>query len=371
MMRVALVGPLPPPSGGMANQTLQLSRLLTGEGVQVETVQVNAPYQPDWVGHIRGLRALFRLLPYLSRLWRVFGRSDVVHLMANSGCSWHLFAAPAIWIGYLRNKPVVVNYRGGYAQDFLHRQSGIVGFSMRRAARLVVPSGFLKKVFADFSIPADILPNVVDVTRFRPPTGGNKGNPPVILVARNLEPIYDNATAIRAFSRVHQVLPDARLIIAGSGPEEITLKYLAESLGLNKAIEFTGCVDTEKMPALYARASIALNPSLVDNMPNSILEALAAGVPVVSTDVGGVPFIVEHEKTALLVSVGDDKAMAQAMLRILQDETLARNLSHAGSQAVEEYTWDKVRGPLFEIYKSLTRDSQSHMSHRAEGRAEQ
>jgi len=63
-MRVALIGPLPPPSGGMANQTLQLQRLLQEEGVVVELVQVNAPYQPRWLGSIKGLRALFRLLPY-------------------------------------------------------------------------------------------------------------------------------------------------------------------------------------------------------------------------------------------------------------------------------------------------------------------
>jgi glycosyltransferase involved in cell wall biosynthesis len=59
------------------------------------------------------------------------------------------------------------------------------------------------------------------------------------------------------------------------------------------------------------------------------------------------------------------------LLRLLQDETLAKNLAQAGSQAVEEYTWDKVRGQLFEIYQSLTRDSQTHISHRAEGRAKQ
>ena len=69
-MRVALIGPLPPPSGGMANQTLQLQRLLQGEGVVVELVQVNAAYRPHWVGGIPGLRAVARLLPYLAEIGR-------------------------------------------------------------------------------------------------------------------------------------------------------------------------------------------------------------------------------------------------------------------------------------------------------------
>ena len=96
LFRIALVGPLPPPSGGMANQTRQLAQLLQQAGAQVELVQVNAPYQPRWLGSIKGLRALFRLLPYLLHLWRAAGKAELLHIMANSGWSWHLFAAPAI-----------------------------------------------------------------------------------------------------------------------------------------------------------------------------------------------------------------------------------------------------------------------------------
>ena len=140
---VGLVGPLPPPSGGMANQTLQLSRLLTGDGLAVEIVQVNAPYSPSWAGRLPVIRAAFRLGPYLARLWRAAGRNDLLHVMANSGWSWHLFAAPAIWVARLRGTPVVVNYRGGEAERFLQRAGAVVRFSMRRASALVVPSGFL------------------------------------------------------------------------------------------------------------------------------------------------------------------------------------------------------------------------------------
>src|SRR6184192_2138805 len=69
-LRIGLVGPLPPPSGGMANQTLQLAKLLRAEGAEVELIQVNCPYRPRWVGRLKGIRAAFRLLPYLAHLWR-------------------------------------------------------------------------------------------------------------------------------------------------------------------------------------------------------------------------------------------------------------------------------------------------------------
>lgn len=353
-MRIALIGPLPPPSGGMANQTLQLRRLLQEAGAEVDLIQVNAPYRPEWVGAVRGLRAVARLIPYLAALWRSLGRADVAHLMANSGWSWHLFSAPAIWIGRMRGTPVVVNYRGGYAGDFLARQAYLVKQSMRLAACLIVPSGFLRVVFDKFGMAADVVPNIVDTERFSP--GNEIDQPqPVILVARNLEPIYDNASAIRALALVRAKIPSAQLIVAGSGPEEASLKQLAESLGLSGSVEFSGRVEASDMPRLYRRAGVALNPSRVDNMPNSVLEALAAGVPVVSTRVGGVPYIVEHEKTALLVDPGMPEQMADAIVRILMQPELAQGLRRSGLAAVQNYTWQKVKPKLFKVYEDAIR----------------
>lgn len=350
-MRIALIGPLPPPSGGMANQTLQLQRLLREAGVDVDLVQVNAPYRPAWLGAIRGLRAVARLIQYLAALWRALGRADVAHLMANSGWSWHLFSAPALWIGRMRGTPVVVNYRGGHADEFLARQACLVRPSMRRAACLVVPSGFLRAVFGKYGMAADVVPNIVDTQRFRPTEAGPQ-DAPVILVARNLEPIYDNASAIRALALVRARFPAARLVIAGSGPEAASLRQLATTLGLEASVTFSGRVDAADMPDLYRSACVALNPSRVDNMPNSVLEALASGVPVVSTRVGGVPYIVEHEKTALLVEPGAPGQMADAIMRILAEPELAQRLRRHGLAAVQDYTWQKIKPKLFKVYEN-------------------
>jgi glycosyltransferase involved in cell wall biosynthesis len=195
-----------------------------------------------------------------------------------------------------------------------------------------------------------VVPNIVDVERFKPPVRvGDR--PPVILVSRNLEPIYDNATAIRSLRLLRQSLPGVQLLIAGSGPEADNLQKLAQDLGLQSEVEFAGRVAAEDMPALYARAGIALNPSRVDNMPNSVLEALAAGIPVVSTNVGGVPFIVENEKNALLVPPGDEAAMASAMLRIFQDSALAERLTAEGRKTAESCAWPRVRETLFQVYR--------------------
>ncbi|KAF0102836.1 MAG: group 1 glycosyl transferase [bacterium] len=349
--RLALVGPMPPPAGGMANQTLQLARLLEGEGVHVEIVQVNAPYSPAWAGRVPVLRAAFRLLPYLYRLWRAAGRNELFHIMANSGWSWHLFAAPAIWIARLRGIPAVVNYRGGEAEPFLRKAAGMVRFSMRRAAALAVPSGFLTEVFARFGMDARIVPNIIDLEKFR--AGAPNPGDIHVVVARNLEPLYDIASALRALALLRERHPGARMSVAGSGPERANLERLAAELGIADRVRFTGRLDSQAMAALYREATLSLNPSLADNMPNSVLEALACGLPVVSTDVGGVPHLVRHEHTALLVKPGDAPAMAEAMARLIEEEGLKEVLVRNGRVHVQAFTWRAVGPQWLEIYREV------------------
>jgi glycosyltransferase involved in cell wall biosynthesis len=348
-LRIGLVGPLPPPAGGMANQTHQLAELLGNEGATVVPVQSNAPYRPAFIGRVPVVRAAFRLLPYLVALWRAAGRCDVFHVMANSGWSWTLFAVPAIRIARLRGVPVVVNYRGGEAETFLERAHERVRRTLNQCAVLAVPSGFLQTVFGRYGIRAEILPNIVDLSRFHPAEQGRQRGAHLI-VARNLEPIYDNATAIHALALVRQVRGDARLTITGTGPEEPWLRRLAVELDLGDFVRFAGRLDRDAMARLYREADIALNPSTVDNMPNSVLEALASGVPVVSTNVGGVPYIVQDGTSALLVPPRDPQAMATAVLRLLDNSHMVESMVTAGRSQVPRYAWERVSGVLADIY---------------------
>jgi glycosyltransferase involved in cell wall biosynthesis len=349
--RVCVVGPLPPPSGGMANQCEQLLRLLRADGASAELVRTNAPYRPALLGRIPMLRALARLIPYGVSLWRASGRSDVMHVLANSGWAWHLFAAPALWIGRLRGVPVVVNYRGGLADDFLAAAPTHVHRSLRRAALRVTPSDFLRRVFARHGLDAEVIPNIIDLERFGACLAHPREGPPHIVVARNLEPIYGLDTAIRALALLRQWHPQARLTLAGSGPQREELQALAASLGVGEAVSFPGRVDHADMPALYAQADVALNPSTVDNMPNSVLEAHASQLPLVSTNVGGVPDIVDDGISGLLVPPGDAAAMAQALRRVLDDTVLAASLVHAGRSKVQAYAWPQVRQQWLMAYR--------------------
>ena len=355
-LRLILVGPLPPPYGGMANQTRQLAELLRKDGVDVELVAVNEPYRPRWVGRVPLVRAFFRLVPYVLRLWRVTRHGEVMHVMANSGWSWHFFAAPAILIARVRKVPVVVNYRGGEAETFMAKQSRWVLPVLRMAERVAVPSAFLRQVFSRYQVETSIIPNIVDLSRFngegtlRPPLSEG----PHLIVTRNLEALYDNATAIRAFARIRQQWPNARLTIAGSGPELSALQSLVASLDLGESVSFAGRLERDEIAALYASAHIMLNPSRADNMPNSVLEAWASGVVVISTDVGGVPYLVEKDVDAVLVPIGEPDAMADAVLDLLRDSERYGGLRAEGLRAAERFGWDRVKPLWSDCYRQLS-----------------
>ncbi len=346
-----LVGPLPPPSGGMANQCRQLREFLVAEGLEVRFVQTNAPYSPAWVGSLRGVRAIFRLVPYVFRVWRELGQSEVVHLFANSGTAWYVFALPVLVLARLRRVPCIVNYRGGEAQAFFSAAPRWVVRSPGLATAIVVPSGYLAEIFAGFGHPTEIVPNIIDLARFAPKGKADGENAPHLIVTRNLEPIYDIPTALTAFARVRERFPGARLTVAGSGPDAAALRELAGRLGVSEAVNFCGRVDNRDIPALYAGADLMLNPSRVDNMPISILEALASGVPVVSTDAGGIPYVVSDRQSALLVPVGEPERMAAAAIEVLADRALRERLVANGLTAADEYSWERIRLRWLEAYR--------------------
>jgi len=357
---VVLVAPVPPPRGGMADQAQALVEKLRQSGIHVQVVPVNSPYKPYWITHFKGVRAVFRLGYYMAQVWRALKGANLVHVFANSGWSWHLFAAPAIWIAVLRRLPILVHYHGGAAESFLEKSWFWIAPTLKRADELIVPSEFLEKIFDAHGIDTKVIPNFVDLSCFSPRNsalreGEKKSEWPHLVVTRNLEYVYGIDTAIRAFARLRKEFPHARLTIAGSGSEKEKLEKLARELNVSSFVSFTGTLERKEIAALYKTAQIAINPSRTDNMPISILEAMATGIPVVSTRVGGIPCLIKEEVNGLLVPVDDDVSLAQAVSRLLTDNTLYRNVIENGLQGIKEYSWCSVREKWLDAYFSINK----------------
>lgn len=357
--KVTIVGPLAPPAGGMANQTKKLAEFLRSEKITVEVIRTNPDYKPSIIGKLPVIRALFRLVSYKLTLLRLLKNTDVIHIMANSGWSWHLFAAPAIVIGRIYKKPVIVNYRGGYASDFFSKSWFWVHLTLSKAQAIVVPSVFLKEVFGDYDKSSVVIPNVLDKELFFQDEQLEVNDVPRLIVTRNLEAIYDVATTVKAFSLIVKAFPEATLSIAGTGPEKQALTELIISLKLNDNVNFTGRLEPKEMAGLYQQADVMLNASTVDNTPNSIIEALACGTPVVSTDAGGIPKLVTHQHDALLVNIADHQKMAEAALDILTKPALQKKLVNNGLSTIKKFYWPNVWLKLKACYDESLNNNRS------------
>lgn len=354
-IRVCLVGPSLDILGGQAVQAARLlRRLRESPALHVDFIPVN----PRLPGALRALqrvkyvRTVVTSVAYGWSLLRNVQRYDVVHAFSASYFSYLLAPLPAIVAARLYGKRVVLNYRSGEAADHLARWRSAVP-TMRLASAIAVPSGYLVDVFARFGLRAHAIPNFVEVDRI--PYRERATPRPRFLSNRNLEPLYNVGCVLRAFARVQREIPEARLVVAGDGSQRAALESLAAELALRN-VEFLGSVPPERMPALYDAADVYLNAPNIDNMPNSVIEAFAAGLPVATSDAGGIPYIVRHDDNGLLSPCDDAEALAANALRLLREPGLAARLSgNARRETLARYVWPAVRREWEALYTRLAR----------------
>jgi len=352
-LRVAIVAPSLRILGG---QAVQAQRLLDAWANDPEIdawlVPVNpAPPAVAPLLKIKYLRTVLTQLMYWPLLFRELRRADVVHVFSAAYSSFLLAPLPAMLVARLLGRPVLLNYRSGEAPDHLKR-SATARDAIARVDRSIVPSRFLVDVFASHGLDAIAIPNVVDLERFafreRFPLK------PRLLSTRNFESLYNVACTLRAFKLVQKSWPNASLALVGGGSCEPALRRLASELALEN-VEFVGRVPPDRIHEYYAAADIYLQTPDIDNMPTSVLEAYASGLPVVSTEAGGVPAILTHGQTGLLAPLDDHLAIAARILLLLEQPGVARDLTHNAIDMCRSFTWRQVREQWLSQYRELAR----------------
>ncbi len=343
---IGIVCHFPPPPGGMPMQAEAMAAGLESEGFSVVRIPTNVggTGTRQRLESLRGVRTLLRIPVFLFRLLRALPSLSTVHALACSGLYFFIFILPAALLAPLFGCRFVLHYHSGNAASFFRKCRWVVRFVARRAEAVVVPSIYLRRVFADLGIPAVVVPNVCNAARFRP-----RESAPVLprfIVARHLEPVYNVGCIIRAFRLVLDAWPNAQLQILGGGSEEVALKQLASELDLEDTVEFLGYVDNDALPELYQWTSIFVNASLSDNQPVSILEAFAAGLPVITSPAGGIPCLVEDGETGLFFDPRDPGELAQKMIRLIAQPDLARTLARNGLEKIGEFSWPATYGAL-------------------------
>jgi len=304
----------------------------------------------SWAERIPGLRTILREPIYFWHLWRGLADADIAHIFAASYWSFLLAPAPAWFFAKLRGKKSIINYRSGEARDHLRRFRS-AAFVLSRVNKIVVPSGYLVDVFKEFELPAVVVPNLVDLSQFR----FRERVPlrPRLVCTRGFSPYYSVDVVVRAFAEVKKEYPEAQLDLVGGGPLEADVRKLVADLNFT-GVNFTGVASRQEIGKYYDQSHIFINASWLDNMPVSVIEAFAAGTPVVTTAPESMPYLVQHERTGLLSPVADEKVLAGNVIRLLRDPALARSLAKNAHEESQNYTWQAVRGQWLSTYRELT-----------------
>lgn len=343
--------------GGQAVQAERLVRHLQQEpSVEVSFLPINPrlPGKLRKLQSIKYVRTVTTSILYLWNLLREVRKFDVVHIFSASYLSFLIAPTPAILVSKLYGRKIVLNYHSGEAEDHLRRWRRSTIPILNLTDAIAVPSEYLVRVFAAFGLKATAIFNIIELDRFA--YRERNGVRPIFLSNRNLEAHYGVDCVLRAFALVQQQVPEAVLTVVGDGSQRQALEQLAAELKLENT-SFTGRVEHEEIYRYYAAADVFLNASRIDNQPLSLLEAFACGLPVVTTDAGGIPDIVTDGETGFVVAVDDHHALAHAAIKLLADHNIAATITRKARAECNKYTWEVVCDRWLCLYREIAENN--------------
>ncbi len=289
------------------------------------------------------------LFPLLAPLWTLGEPHDLVHAVMES------YAGIALWWyrAFGGKKPTLLTLQSGDL-DMPEKNRKIPRFVWRNihvSPTLVVGISRALTARAERLGAARTMtiPNGVDFGHLAKVPRREKRPHRVVTVAR-LSPEKGLPFLIEAMKEVRRTIHDAELTIVGGGALEAELKAFTAERSLQDAVHFVGAKPNVEAMAEVAASAVFALPSLGEGLGIVLLEAQALGVPVIGTDVGGIPDVIEHEKTGLLVPPSDPKALASAITRLLSDHALSEACALQATSRLARFDWDKIAEQYAESY---------------------
>jgi glycosyltransferase involved in cell wall biosynthesis len=380
-MRVALVGDeYYPDIGGAAIYALDLSLQLAKLGVEIVVVTHAHPGQPEEeeidgvrIRRIKGLvlnnphRAVSPLLFRGCHKYILDGKFDVVHGLD----IYSTMALRAVRFAHTHRIPSVMTCHTVMDSRFLILWQRLVGWAFRlaKADRLIAVSQASAHFSHLLGFPEEritVIPNGVDLSCFNGKIDAflmrrelGIGDKPLIVTASRLIKRKNPDLLISAFAKVLKVIPDAKLVIAGSGREEDNLSHQVRDLNITDSVSLIGGLAKEKVAQLMAAANVFVLPSKAESFGLTLLEASAAAVPVVCSNAGGVPEVFQNGFNALLYPPGDDEAMAKAIVDLIQDRELAKKISVNAVETARRFTWEMSAQRILRVYEDVLQENAS------------
>jgi glycosyltransferase involved in cell wall biosynthesis len=251
----------------------------------------------------------------------------------------------------------IITMHGGALPEFSRRWPRRVRACLKRATFVTAPSNYLLTEMRPYRSDAHLIPNPLDIEDY--PFRLRAVAAPRLIWLRRFRDVYNPELAPRIVARLVGEFPDVQLTMVGpdwgDGSLERT-KRAAGRLGVAYRIQYTGGIDRREVPTSLNAADIFLNTTNFDNSPVSVIEAMACGLCIVTTGVGGIPYLVTDGEDALVVPKNDPEAAAKAVRRILTDPGLASTISANARRKAEHFDWSIV----LPQWKSLLRAAEQY-----------
>ncbi|WP_447636189.1 glycosyltransferase family 4 protein [Flavobacterium microcysteis] len=231
--------------------------------------------------------------------------------------------------------------RGGDLPGRLAKNPGLCSMIFNHAYKNIAPSGYLFEHFQKKGIQNMLyIPNTLDLQNY---TFKKRTGQPKLLWVRAFAAIYNPFMAVEVYREIKKQFPEASLCMVGPEKDGMLAKTKELTLQYQLDVKFTGKLTKADWIQLSENYDIFINTTHFDNMPVSVMEAMALGLPVVSTNVGGIPFLLEDEKTALLVEDGSTDGMIEAIKKIIENKNLAEDLAQNARKKAESFDWQQVK----------------------------
>lgn len=278
-------------------------------------------------------------------------RIDLVVIDVYSGQSFFI-ADVASFISSRFRIPIVMVMHGGALAQFVDRHKRWSRRVFDRADRLVAPSEFLARELRSRGFEIRVVSNVLDLEQYKFQL--RRSATPNLLWMRSFHSIYNPEMAVRVLAELRKSFPTATLRMAGNDKGlRAKTERLAQEMAVWEAITFPGFLGNDEKAEHFLSADIFINTNRFDNMPVAILEAQAFGLPVVATNVGGLPDVIVDGEDGMLVESDDILGMTKAITRLLNDPQLTRKLSQNGRAKAECSAWTTVRKHWEAIFAEL------------------
>ena len=290
---------------------------------------------------------MIRFLDMLLKTFQFRNKVDYVIIDTYSTSNfWYAFAVSQLsrFLG-LKYIPIL---HGGDLPKRLKKNPKLCAMIFNNSYKNVAPSKYLMHYFELANIKNLIyIPNTIGIKNY--PFKVRENAAPKLLWVRSFAKIYNPKMAINVFDAIKKEYPEATLCMVG--PEKdgslAEAKKYAEELGL--AVNFPGRLSKKDWVKLSENYDIFLNTTHFDNTPVSVIEAMALGLPIISTNVGGIPFLVEDKKTAILVNDGDEKKMTEEINFLIKNSQFANSLSHNSRELAEKFDWQDIKSSWAKI----------------------